>query len=208
MDVGRRAVGHGEGGMRDDADPSGEARRAGAVTDVGRVRDERGRERQHLAREREVLRTVLPQRRDPLVEDAVREQPAHDAMLPLHRVEVAVAVATADRHPGDEVVEDEVVQDDEARRTSERVDDPPVCVRVVADVVDAEVDAARRPPAPSLHDDDVAALAERREQQRRVVGDPRAFGRHRAEQRHPHASSLAIARSHVTCSAISFPARP
>ena len=43
------------------------------------------------------------------------EQAADDAALALHRVEVAVAVAAADREPGDEVVEDEVVQDDDAR---------------------------------------------------------------------------------------------
>ena len=93
--------------------------------------------------------------------------------------------------PGDEVVEDEVVQHDEPRRAAQRVDDPAVRVGVVADVVDAEV--GRRAAAaslPRLHDDDVAALAQRGQQQRRVVGDPRALGRHRAEEGDPHASSL------------------
>ena len=66
-----------------------------------------------------------------------------DSVLALHRVEVAVAVAAADRHPGDEVVDDEVVQDDDARPPAQRVDDPGVSVGVVADVVERGVGAAR-----------------------------------------------------------------
>ena len=50
-----------------------------------------------------------------LVEHAVREQAAGEAGVALHRVEVAVAVAAAERDAGDEVVEDEVVEDDDAR---------------------------------------------------------------------------------------------
>jgi len=71
----------------------------------------------------------------------VTEQAADNAALALHRVEVAVAVAPADRQPGDEVVEDEVVQDDDAGTSPERLDDPAVRVRVVADVVEREVGA-------------------------------------------------------------------
>ena len=78
------------------------------------------------------------------------EQPPDDAALALHRVEVAVAVAAADR---------------EARRRDgggrsragrrrpaapQRLDDPAVRVRVVADVVDGEVGVARRPCPPRL----------------------------------------------------------
>ena len=70
------------------------------------------------------------------------EQAADHAALPLHRVEVAVPVAAADRQPGDEVMEDEVVQDDDAGPLAQRVDDPAVRVRVVADVVERDVGAA------------------------------------------------------------------
>ena len=54
------------------------------------------------------------------------EQPADDAGLALHRVEVAVAVAAADRQAGDEVVEHEVVEDDDAGAAAQRIDDPAV----------------------------------------------------------------------------------
>ena len=64
------------------------------------------------------------------------EKASDDAVLALHRVEVAVAVSPADGHPRDEVVDDEVVQDDDARLPAERVDDPRVGVRVVPDVVE------------------------------------------------------------------------
>ena len=121
--------------------------------------DQARREPEHLAREVEVLGPVLPERRDALVEHGVAEQAADDAALALHRVEVAVAVAAADREPGDEVVEDEVVEDDDAGRAAQRLDDPAVRVRVVADVVDAEVGSARRLLRPALHDDDLAARA-------------------------------------------------
>ena len=46
----------------------------------------------------------------------MREQPADHSVLALHRVEIAVAVSSADRHPGDEVMDDEVVQDDDSGR--------------------------------------------------------------------------------------------
>ena len=78
------------------------------------------------------------------------EQPPDDAALPLHRVEVPVAVAPPDREPGNEVVQHEVVQDDETRCPPQRLDDPAVRVGIVADVVDAEIDTARRPLAPRL----------------------------------------------------------
>ena len=97
------------------------------------------------------------------------EQAADDAALALHRVEVAVAVAAADRQPRDEMVQDEVVQDDDAGLTAgaapERVDDPAVRVRVVADVVEREVGAAHRALAPAPHDLDVDPLPQRRQQQ-------------------------------------------
>ncbi len=207
-DVGGRRVGHGEGGMRDDPDGPVVAGRSRPVAHVGRVHDQPGGEVEHLAGEVEVLGAVLPERRDALVEHGVAEQPADDAALALHRVEVAVAVAAADREAGDEVVEDEVVQHDDAGRAPQRVDDPAVGVRVVADVVDAEVGAARRLLAAAAGDDDVAPRLQRRQEERGVVGDARALGRHRAEERDLHERSLPIARSQVTCAAIALPARP
>ena len=112
---------------------------AGAVADVGGVDDEPGREVEHLAGEMEVLRPVLPERRDALVEHGMAEQAPDDAALALHRVEVAVAVAAADRQPRDEMVEHEVVQHDDPGRAPQRLDDPAVSLRIVADVVDAEI---------------------------------------------------------------------
>ncbi len=69
---------------------------------------------EHGAREREPLRLRLPEERQKVVEDAEAEQPPGDAELALHRVEVAATVPPADRHPGDQVVEHDLVQDDDA----------------------------------------------------------------------------------------------
>ena len=101
--------GIGPGGVRDDGDRPRVADRADALLDVVRVDDEPGREREHLSGEREVLGPRLPQRRDPLVEHPVGEEPSDDAVLPLHRVEVPVAVPPRDGRARDEVVKDEVV---------------------------------------------------------------------------------------------------
>ena len=129
-------------------------------------------------------------------------------MLALHRVEVPVAVASSDGDAGDEVVQHEVVEDDDAGSAAQRVEDPAVRVGVVADVVDGEVGSARRAFRTALDDVDVDVLAERRQQQCRVVGDPDCLRRHRREVGDLHASSLPIARSHVTSSATAFPAPP
>ena len=196
------------GRMRHDRDRPGEAGGARVVAHVLRMDDERRRVLEHERGEREVRRTRLPQRRDPLVEDAVPEQAADDAVLALHQVEVGVAVPPPDGHSGDEVVEDEVVEDDDTRPLAQRVDDPGMRVRVVPDVVERDIGAARRRLLPPTHDGDVDPLAQRRKEQRAVVGDARLLGRHRAEVGELHASSLAIARSQVTSLAIAFPARP
>ena len=109
VDRGRGRVWIGPGGVRDDGDRPRVADRADALLDVVRVDDEPGREREHLSGEREVLGPRLPQRRDPLVEHPVGEEPSDDAVLPLHRVEVPVAVPPRDGRARDEVVKDEVV---------------------------------------------------------------------------------------------------
>jgi len=82
----------------------------------------------------------------------------------LHRVQVAVPVAAADRQAGDEVVQDEVVQDDDARLLAERVHDPAVRVRVVADVVEADVDVARPKATAPADRDDIDAWIDRTQQ--------------------------------------------
>ena len=69
--------------MRHDADGPVEASRARAVADVAGVDDQADRMLEHEGRKREVLGTRLPQRWDPLVEDAVTEEAADDAVLAL-----------------------------------------------------------------------------------------------------------------------------
>ncbi len=73
-----------------------------------------------------------------------------------------MAVLAADRQAGDEMVEHEVVQHDDARAAAERVDDPAVRVRVVADVVERHVGIRDRPRAAGADDVDVDEPLERR----------------------------------------------
>ena len=110
--------------------------------------------------------------------------------------------------PDDEVVEHEVVEDDDSRLAAQRVDDPRVRVRVVPDVVERDVRPARRPLRPAPHDVDVDPLAQRRQEQRAVVGDAGLLGRHRAEVGDLHVSSLPMARSHVTSRGDRVPGAP
>src|SRR5439155_22952602 len=201
----------GPGRVRDAPEPAVVARRDRALGDVARVDDEPaarlGRVLEYLAREREVLRPHLPERRHDAVEDAVRQQPPRDTGLALHRAEVAGPVAPAERQARDEVVEDEVVEDDDAGTLPQRLDDPAVGVGVVADVVEAHVRAGGR--RASVRDDvDVDAPPERREQELAVLGDPRPLRGKRREVRDLHASRRSTAWSHVTCSATALPARP
>ena len=120
---------------------------------------------EHLPRERELLRPHLPQRRHAPLEHAVAEQATGHARLPLQRGEVGVAVLAADGQAGDEMVEHELVQHDDARPPPQRVDDPAVGVRVVADVVERDVGIRHRPGAPRPHDLDLDEPLERREKE-------------------------------------------
>ena len=130
VDGGRLDRLHRPGRVRDAPDRAAVAGGAHAGLDVARVDDQAVGEVEHGAREREPLRLRLPEERQEVVEDAEAEQPPGDAELALHRVEVAAAVAAADRHPGDQVVEHELVQDDDAVMARaavappQRVDDP------------------------------------------------------------------------------------
>ena len=138
------------------------------------MHDQPGRQIEHLADEREPLRLGLPQRPDAPVDDAEREQPPGDPLLPLERAEVARDVPARERHAGDEVVEDELVEDDDPRPRAQRLDDPSMRVRVVADVVERDV-GFRRPAAPAGNID-LDAPSERGQEQRAVVGDAGALG--------------------------------
>ena len=88
----------------------------------------------------------------------------------------------------------QLVQDDDAGPRAQRLDDPAVRVRVVAEVVERDVGAARRPLRPRADDLDVDPLAQRGQQQRAVVGDPRALRRERRVVGDLHARRLAEQR--------------
>ncbi len=174
LDVGRRP-----GRMRDPPERPVVAVVARPLLDVVRVDDQTGGAVEHLAGERELLRPNLPERRHAALEHAVAEQPSGHARLALHRGEIRVSVLASDRQTGDEMVDHPVVEDDDARLPAQRVDDPAVRVRVVADVVERHVDAADRPRPAGPHHLDLDEPLQRRQQQRRVVGDPRRVRRQR-----------------------------
>src|SRR6266545_500082 len=75
------------------------------------------------------------------------------------------------------MVEDEVVQHDDAGLVAKPLDDPAVRLGIVSDVVERDV-AVRLLPARS--NVDLHSPPQRRQQERRVVGDARALRRHRA----------------------------
>jgi hypothetical protein len=135
--------------------------------------DEALRQPEDLACQRKVLRPRLPERRDAVVEHAVCEEPARKAVLRLHRGEVAGRVATGEGDTRHEVVEDELVEHDDARAAAHGLDDPPVRLRVVADVVEGDICLRRTTEAAGARDLDVDPLLKRRKKQRAVVGDPR-----------------------------------
>ena len=95
----------------------------------------------------------------------MRQQATGDAGVALHRGEVTVAVLAADRQSGDEVMEDEVVEDDHPGPAPQGVHDPAVRLRVVADVVERDVGGNGPRPAPP-HDRDLHEPFECRQQQR------------------------------------------
>ena len=92
------------------------------------------------------------------------------------------------------------MQDDDAGPLAQRVDDPAVRVGVVADVVERDVGGGRA--LARLGDDDlVDPLAQRGQEQRRVVGDPRPRRRQRRVVGDLHESSASMQASQVTRSA-------
>ena len=127
---------------------------------------------EHLPGEREVLGTGLPERRQLVVEHRVAEQAADEALLALHRREVAGGVPAGEGHADDQVVQDEVVQDDDSGLPAQRLDDPAVRLGVVADVVETDVRSGVTAEPAGTGDDDVDPLLERRQEQRGIVRDP------------------------------------
>ncbi len=116
LDLRGRASGERPRRMRNPRDRPVVARATRTFLDEVRVHDECRRAREHLARERKLVGIRLPWRRHAAVEHAVREQAAWNPSVPLHRGEIARPVLAADCQPGDEMVEDEVVQDDDPGR--------------------------------------------------------------------------------------------
>ena len=187
--------------MRDARDRAVVARRTGTLFHVARVDDEALREPEDLARQREVLRPRLPQRGDAVVEHAVGEQPAGQAVVALHRRQVARRVATGECDSCDKVMKDELVKDDDAGPAAQRLDDPAVRVRVVPYVVEGDVGLRSAAESAGARDLDVDPLLQRGEQQRAVVGDARARRRERRVVGDLHARRRSMARSQVSCSA-------
>src|SRR4029077_14263507 len=98
------------------------------------VDDQPGGVCEHLADERKLGRARLPGRRHASVEDSVREQASGNSRIAFHRREIAMTVLAADREPGDEMMQEEVMQYDDTRPASQRIDVPAVRLRIVADV--------------------------------------------------------------------------
>ena len=168
----------GPGRVRDPPErPAVAGRRARRARRSASGRSGPSRQVEHRAGEREALGLRSP--RSAAAGCRARRAPSRrpgDPEVALHRVEVAAAVAAADRDAGDQVVEHELVQDDDAgplaraRRRSSRARRGR-CRR----------GRARRRPRgarlPGSRDDDlVDPLPQRRQEQRRVVGDPGARG--------------------------------
>src|SRR5438093_2856344 len=193
--------------MRDPPDRLQEAVLVDTPLHVTRMDDHSLREVQYLADKREALGGGFPQRRNETVDNAMGEHPADGTCLALHRSEIALGVPAAERHAGDEMVDDEVVEDDEAGAPPQRLHDPAVGPGIVADVVEGDVGAFREAqPRTRVHVDETLEL---RQQQGAVVGDSRSVRRQRRVVRDFHAgSNRSIAASHVTPSAASRPARP
>jgi hypothetical protein len=161
------------GWMRDPPEPPFVACGANALLDVARVDDQSAAGLrcvlENLADERKVLGSNLPERRYDPVDDTVRQQPPRHARVTLHRAQVTLRIAAPERHARDQVVEHEVVEDHDARPPSQRFDDPPVRIGVVAHVVEAHVADGSPPSRPDL---DVEPALQSGQEQRAVLRDP------------------------------------
>jgi hypothetical protein len=152
LDLGRCDAVDGPGRVGNHPHRSVVAALAHALFHVARVHDQARRLREDLADERKLVRPRLPDRCHAAVEHAVGEQATGNACVSLHRGEVAGAVLVTDGQAGDEVVQDEVVQDDDTGTPAQRFDDPAVRLGIVADVVEGDVsrDGSRLAPTDDL----------------------------------------------------------
>jgi len=88
----------------------------------------------------------------------VGEHSPNSTGLSLHRVEIPASVAAAESHTGHQMMEDEIVQNDDAGPAAESLHNPAVRDRVVADVVERYVSSPARTARASPHDGDVDPL--------------------------------------------------
>ena len=102
------------------------------------------------------------------------------------------------------MVQDEVVEDDHAGAATQRLDDPAVSLGVVTDVVQRDVAPRGATEASGPGEGHLDPLCERREQKRRVVGDPGA-GRRQGrvvgdpQARDPRATLAAAVAASTSC---------
>src|SRR6266545_2797733 len=150
---------------------------ANATFDEARVDDHARCDVEYLPAQRKIFGPHLPKRRNAAVDHAEPEQPAGQARVALECREIAALVLAPERQARHQMVEDEVVQHDDAGLVAKPLDDPAVRLGIVSDVVERDV-AVRLLPARS--DVDLYSPPQRRQQERRVVGDARALRRHRA----------------------------
>jgi hypothetical protein len=82
-----------------------------------------------------------------------------------------MAILASDRETGDEMMQHELMQDDDARTATESIDDPTVRIGVVANVVDGDIGVGDWARATRPNGLDVDELLELRKEQCGVVRD-------------------------------------
>jgi hypothetical protein len=92
----------------------------------------------------------------------VGEHSPNGTRLSLHRVEIPASIAAAESHAGHQMMEDEIVQNDDAGPAAECLHDPAVRDWVVADVVERHVSSPARRARASPDNGDVDPLGQRR----------------------------------------------
>jgi len=119
------------------------------------VDDQPRREIEDGAGKWELLWARIPEGLDPLVHHCIGEQPTDHTCFSLHRVQIGAPVSPPEGDARNQVVDDEVVEDDDARPSPERIDDPAVGVGVVTHVVQGDVRAAESALPSRRHDLDL-----------------------------------------------------
>jgi hypothetical protein len=132
------------------------------------------REVEGLADQREPVRLGFPERRLEPCERALGLESRLDASVTLDCGQVSLPVSAAEGENGDQPVESDFVQYDEAGTATERVVDPTVPLRVVAELVERDVRGRMRTIGP--REDDVDTPFERRQEKRAVSAIPERCG--------------------------------